>query len=234
MFTPSRATETVLRGPLLSRPPSQHLGRPEAGHDRADRGADRALRSDCVQGPQREADVSAQTRKLVQNVLVSSGYRRRASGEAPPLIDIVFNDFDSPWATEIVRGAAAAAQAEGLTVASRPFQRGTSVGSGSTTSRQGTRGIILLLSQLSAPEGRTRRPRTSLRGYRPNRRAGPGGELGRRTNWSGGLAATKHLVDLGTADRDNYRSPGCCPVERASTVTVVLWRGQVFRWTPSW
>jgi DNA-binding LacI/PurR family transcriptional regulator len=36
----------------------------------------------------------------------------------------VFNDFDSPWAIEIVRGAAAAAQAEGLTVAFTALSEG--------------------------------------------------------------------------------------------------------------
>ena len=63
-------------------------------------------------------DVSARTRTLVQDIIVNRGYRKRAaSAEAPPVIDVVFSDFDSPWAIEIVRGAAAAAQAEGLTVA---------------------------------------------------------------------------------------------------------------------
>src|SRR5271165_4245628 len=62
-------------------------------------------------------DVAASTRKLVEELLFSSGYRKPGRGDAPALIDVVFNDFDSPWAIEIVRGAAAAAQAEGLTVA---------------------------------------------------------------------------------------------------------------------
>ena len=108
-------------------------------------------------------DVSAQTRTArPRTSSLAPGYRRRARGEAPPLIDIVFNDFDSPWATEIVRGAAAAAQAEGLTVAFTALSEGDErrVWFDHITSR-GTRGIILLLSQLTERQrGRTRRPRT--------------------------------------------------------------------------
>jgi DNA-binding LacI/PurR family transcriptional regulator len=144
-------------------------------------------------------DVSPRTRMAVQDVLLNSGYRRRASGDAPPLIDVVFNDFDSPWATEIVRGAAAAAQAEGLTVAFTALSEGEErrVWFDHITSR-GTRGVILLLSQL------TERQRGELvaRGLPfvvidPTAEPGPEVSSVGATNWAGGLAATKHLVDLG-------------------------------------
>ena len=144
-------------------------------------------------------DVSDSTRLLVQKVLVSSGYRKRAKNDAPPLIDVVFNDFDSPWATEIVRGAAAAAQPEGLTVAFTALSEGDErrVWFDHITSR-GTRGIILLLSQL------TERQRGQLvaRGLPfvvidPTAEPGPEVSSVGATNWSGGLAATEHLVELG-------------------------------------
>ncbi|HTW07805.1 MAG TPA: LacI family DNA-binding transcriptional regulator [Acidimicrobiales bacterium] len=144
-------------------------------------------------------DVSPRTRTAVQDVLIRSGYRKRASGDVPPLIDVVFNDFDSPWAIEIVRGAAAAAQAQGLTVAFTALSEGDErrVWFDHITSR-GTRGIILLLSQL------TDRQRGELvaRGLPfvvidPTTEPGPEVSWVGATNWSGGLAATKHLVDLG-------------------------------------
>ncbi len=95
-------------------------------------------------------DVSPRTRMLVQELLMTSGYRKRGSNDTPPLIDVVFNDFDSPWAIEIVRGAAAAAQAEGLTVAFTALSEGDErrIWFDHITSR-GTRGVILLLSQLT-------------------------------------------------------------------------------------
>ena len=144
-------------------------------------------------------DVSPSTRVLVEDVLVKSGYRKRGNGEPPPLIDIVFNDFDSPWATEIIRGVAAAAQAEGLTVAFTALSEGDErrVWFDHITSR-GTRGIILLLSQL------TERQKGELvaRGLPfvvidPTAEPGPEVSSVGATNWSGGLVATKHLIDLG-------------------------------------
>ncbi len=144
-------------------------------------------------------DVAASTRKLVEELLFSSGYRKPGRGDAPALIDVVFNDFDSPWAIEIVRGAAAAAQAEGLTVALTALSEGDErrVWFDHITSR-GTRGIILLLSQL------TERQRGDLRArglpfvvIDPTAEPGPEVSSVGATNWSGGLAATKHLIDLG-------------------------------------
>ncbi len=144
-------------------------------------------------------DVSDRTRTLVQDALVRSGYRKRASNDAPPLIDVVFSDFDSPWATEIVRAAAAAAQREGLTVAFTALSEGEErrVWFDHITSR-GTRGVVLLLSEL------TERQRGELvaRGLPfvvidPTAEPGPEVSSVGATNWSGGLAATNHLIELG-------------------------------------
>ena len=144
-------------------------------------------------------DVSPSTRVLVEDVLVKSGYRKRGNGEPPPLIDIVFNDFDSPWATEIIRGAAAAAQAEGLTVAFTALSEGDErrIWFDHITSR-GTRGIILLLSQLTERQKGELVAR-SLPFVVIDPTAEPGPEVSSvgATNWSGGLVATKHLIDLG-------------------------------------
>ena len=185
---------------LVTQPPVQRLVRPRGrvtiAQIAAQTGLSVAPVSKVLNG---KRDVSAQTRTLVQNVLVSSGYRRRASGVAPPLIDIVFNDFDSPWATEIVRGAAAAAQAEGLTIAFTALSEGDErrVWFDHITSR-GTRGIILLLSQLTTRQ-RGELDARALPFVVIDPTAEPGPEVSSvgATNWSGGLAATKHLVDLG-------------------------------------
>lgn len=145
-------------------------------------------------------DVSAATRSKVQRLIVDRGYRRRSPpAPAVPLIDVVFEEFESPWAVEIVRGAVAAAQGEGLTVALTALSVGEErrVWFDCITSR-GTRGIILLLSQLSA------RHRAELRARRlpfvvidPRGEPDPQVSSVGATNWAGGRQATKHLLDLG-------------------------------------
>jgi LacI family transcriptional regulator, xylobiose transport system transcriptional regulator len=144
-------------------------------------------------------DVSDRTRLIVQDVLVSSGYRKKANSDPPPLIDVVFNDFDSPWATEIVRAAAAAAQPEGLTVAFTALSEGEErqIWFDHITSR-GTRGIILLLSELTERQ----RAELAARGLPfvvmdPTAEPGPEVSSVGATNWSGGLSATNHLIELG-------------------------------------
>lgn len=145
-------------------------------------------------------DVSAATRSKVQRLIVERGYRKR-SAPVPqfPIIDVVFEEFESPWAIEIVRGAVAAAQAQGLTVALTSLSEGDerSVWFDAITSR-GTRGIILLLSQLSTNQ------RAELRARRlpfvvidPRGEPDPQVNSVGATNWAGGREATKHLLDLG-------------------------------------
>ena len=146
-------------------------------------------------------DVSANTRALVQDIIVTRGYRRRGApglGDSP-VVDVVFNDFDSPWAVELVRGATAAAQAAGLTVALTALSEAGErhVWFDHITSR-GTRGIVLLLYQLTARQQAELAARQlPLVVVDPS--TVPGAEVSSvgATNWSGGLAATKYLVELG-------------------------------------
>ena len=51
-------------------------------------------------------DVAPHTRERVEELLRRHGYRRRVtrSRTGASLIDLVFNDLDSPWAVEIIRG----------------------------------------------------------------------------------------------------------------------------------
>ena len=145
-------------------------------------------------------DVAPATRARVQELIVGRGYQRRSAGPPTvPLVDVVFEEFESPWAVEIVRGAVAAAQRQGLTVALTSLSEGDErrVWFDLITAR-GTRGIILLLSQLTA------RQRAELRARRVpfvvvDPRGEPDPEISSVgvTNWAGGREATKHLLDLG-------------------------------------
>ncbi|MET9355694.1 LacI family DNA-binding transcriptional regulator [Streptomyces sp. NPDC006617] len=62
------------------------------------------------------SDVSPGTRARVEELLRRHGYRKRATapGRRAALIDLVFNDLDSPWAVEIIRGVEEVAHAAGV------------------------------------------------------------------------------------------------------------------------
>jgi LacI family transcriptional regulator len=63
----------------------------------------------------RRSDVAPGTRERVERLLRESGYRRRGTrAEGASLIDLVFNDLDSPWAIEVMRGVEDAAHAAGM------------------------------------------------------------------------------------------------------------------------
>lgn len=62
------------------------------------------------------SDVSPQTRARVEDLLRRHGYRKRpaAPGTRAALLDLVFDDLDSPWAVEIIRGVEEVAHAAGV------------------------------------------------------------------------------------------------------------------------
>lgn len=62
------------------------------------------------------SDVSPGTRARVEELLRRHGYRKRAAapGRRAALLDLVFNDLDSPWAVEIIRGVEEVAHAAGV------------------------------------------------------------------------------------------------------------------------
>src|SRR5579864_626562 len=62
------------------------------------------------------SDVAPETRAKVEDLLRQYGYRRRggAPGDRAGLLDLVFNDLDSPWAVEIIRGVEDVAHAAGM------------------------------------------------------------------------------------------------------------------------
>ena len=146
-------------------------------------------------------DVSAENRRRIGQIIQSRGYRRSRSrvNTAPPIIDVVFEEFDSLWAIELVHGAMAAAQESRLTVALTALSEGDerTVWFDHVTSR-GTRGIVLLLSEL-AP-----RQHEELRARRlpyvvidPSAEPASGSSSVGVTNWAGGLMATRHLIEVG-------------------------------------
>jgi LacI family transcriptional regulator len=147
-------------------------------------------------------DVAPQTRQRVEELLRRHGYRRRVSRSrtGASLIDLVFNDLDSPWAVEIIRGVEDVAHAAGVgTVVSAVHRRSTSARQWLQNLRtRATDGVILVTSDLAPPiYAELRRLNVPMVLVDP---AGvPSVDLPTigATNWAGGLRATEHLLALG-------------------------------------
>ncbi|MFF2149414.1 LacI family DNA-binding transcriptional regulator, partial [Kitasatospora sp. NPDC058190] len=147
------------------------------------------------------ADVAPATRERVEELLHRYGYRRRRGNrQTSPLLELVFHELESAWAVEVIRGVENAVREEGLSIVlSESAERhgpGQSWVDG-VLARRPT-GVVLVLSDLD----RSLREQLASRDI-PFVVLDPAGDPGQdvpavgTTNWDGGLAATRHLLDLG-------------------------------------
>ncbi|MFE2282025.1 LacI family DNA-binding transcriptional regulator [Streptomyces sp. NPDC059454] len=148
------------------------------------------------------SDVSPGTRARVEDLLRRHGYRKRpaASPSRAALLDLVFNDLDSPWAVEIIRGVEEVAHGAGVgTVVSAIHGRSGDAREWMRNLRaRASDGVILVTSALES----TLHEELRILGV-PLVVVDPAGSpaldvptIG-AANWSGGLAATEHLLALG-------------------------------------
>jgi DNA-binding LacI/PurR family transcriptional regulator len=149
------------------------------------------------------ADVAAETRATIEAALTRHRYKRRNRGPAtvgPPLLDLVFHELDSAWSIEIIRGVETAAASAGVGVVlselggeHRPQQEWLDA----VLARRPL-GVILVLSTLGQEQQQQLESRSI-----PFVVVDTAGELPAgvptvgSNNWSGGLAATRHLIALG-------------------------------------
>ncbi|WP_406079442.1 LacI family DNA-binding transcriptional regulator [Micromonospora sp. NBC_00858] len=148
------------------------------------------------------SDVSPQTRERVEELLNRYGYRRRSAGRrtAAALIDLVFNDLDSPWAVEIIRGVEDVALSSGVgTVVSAIHWRISSAKQWLDNMRTRTSsGVIFVTSMVNPPlQAELRRLRLPVviidpAGVDPQESPTIGA-----TNWAGSLSANQYLLGLG-------------------------------------
>ncbi|MFC9912549.1 LacI family DNA-binding transcriptional regulator [Streptomyces sp. NPDC059862] len=148
------------------------------------------------------SDVSPATRARVEDLLHRHGYRRRpaASGTRAVLLDLVFNDLDSPWAVEIIRGVEEVAHEAGVgTVLSAIHDRAGSARQWMTNLRaRPSDGVILVTSVLEPGiHDELRRLGVPLVVIDPAGSPVTEAPTVGATNWTGGMAATEHLLQLG-------------------------------------
>lgn len=148
------------------------------------------------------SDVASATRARVEGLLAERGYVRRGgrTEARADLIELVFHELDPIWSMEIIDGVESVAKAHGFSVVLTV--------SGSRHSpdpdwiegvmRRRPVGVVLVFSEL-APEYRERLRSRAI----PFVIVDPAGDpspdapsVG-SANWSGGLAATRHLIELG-------------------------------------
>ncbi|MYT36966.1 substrate-binding domain-containing protein [Streptomyces sp. SID8356] len=146
-------------------------------------------------------DVAAPTRVKVERLLDAHAYRRttRSAREAP-LIEIVFHELESIWAMELIRGVENVAKAHGAGVVLT--ESGTRHAPGpewmEAMLQRRPLGVVLVFSALPDEVKKQLRARSI-----PFVIVDPAGDpdpdvpsVG-SANWSGGLAATRHLIECG-------------------------------------
>ena len=147
------------------------------------------------------SDVAPQTRARIEQLLRDHGYRKpRRRGTRAGLIDLVFNDLDSPWSLEIVRGVEETANQAGVGTVLSAIHRHTRARRQWLESLRdrATDAVILVMTDLDSELGAE-----LARLHVPAVVIDPAGvpaldvpTIG-ATNWSGAVAATEHLVALG-------------------------------------
>ena len=145
------------------------------------------------------SDVAADTRARVEEHLANHGYTRRGSkrGES---IELVFHELESSWSMEVVQGVEDVAKAAGLSVvlAISGSRHSPAEDWIAGVLRRRPAGVVLVFSDIAAPH----REKLRSRGI-PFVIIDPAGDpspdvpsVG-SANWSGGLMATRHLIELG-------------------------------------
>ena len=149
-------------------------------------------------------DVSAATRRAVEQLLADRGYQRprtaRHSARRTELIDLVINEMDSGWGLAILTGVEEVVEQAGLSlvVSSVHNRRSLTRRWLDSLLARGSQGAILVLSELDDQQ----RDALDRRGLpfvvvdAVNRPA-PGTLSVGTTNFAGGYAATEHLIGLG-------------------------------------
>lgn len=145
------------------------------------------------------ADVADATRTRLEAHLRRHGYTRRA-GRRTDAIELVVHELESSWSMEVISGVEEVARAAGLSVVLTVSgdRRAPSPDWVDAVLRRRPAGVVLVFSDLPA----VHREKLRSRGV-PFAIVDPAGDpppdvpsVG-SANWSGGVMATRHLIELG-------------------------------------
>lgn len=147
-------------------------------------------------------DVAAGTRAQVEQLLAERGYERRVgrNGNHTELIELVFHELQDVWSMELIAGVERVAQQHGLSVVLT--ESGTRHSPAPEwiegVMRRRPVGVVLVFSDL-APSYRAQLEARSIPFVIVDPAGDPAPDVPSvgSANWSGGLQATRHLIELG-------------------------------------
>ena len=151
-------------------------------------------------------DVGAGTRERIERLLLEHEYLQappKRSGGGHRTIGLIFDDFMSPYATELIRGVTDAGTTADADVVVGRFSDGMSgYSSGTTWARRllkaGRDGVLVVTSDLTSQQvAGFAKVRLPLVVVDPVHTPQAGVASVGATNWTGGLTATEHLISLG-------------------------------------
>ena len=146
------------------------------------------------------ADVAPATRARVEEHLLRHGYTRRGRERRGDFLELVFHELESSWSMEVIEGVEDVAKAAGLslvlTVSGSRHSPAADWVDG--VLRRRPVGVVMVFSDVATPN----RDKLRSRGI-PFVIVDPAGDpspdvpsVG-SANWSGGVMATRHLIELG-------------------------------------
>lgn len=147
------------------------------------------------------ADVSAATRARIEALLARHGYHRRSSHQSGSrLIELVFPELEEAWSMEIIRGVEDVATEHGMSVVLTESGSRHSPGPewAEGVMRRRPVGVVLVFSDLP-PEFRAALKSRAIPFVIIDPAGDPSPDVPSvgSANWSGGLMATRHLIELG-------------------------------------
>jgi DNA-binding LacI/PurR family transcriptional regulator len=143
--------------------------------------------------------VSAETRARIEELINRHGYQKPAGPSRSNTVELVFRELESMWAVEIIRGVERVARKHRVGVMVSEFGLHDSSDSASWDDTVARRPhCVLSVAQLSEAE----REELTAKGipfvvFDPTVELPDDVPFVGATNWSGGRAATRHLIELG-------------------------------------
>lgn len=143
--------------------------------------------------------VAADTRARVEALIKESGYQKSISPSRSNMMDLVFDELESMWGVEIIRGVQRAARKHRVGVVLSEFgPQGNAIRYWIDDALDRRPTCVVTVAQLSQEQ----RDQLRARGipfvvFDPTSELPDDVPFVGATNWSGGRAATRHLTELG-------------------------------------